>query len=234
MAWTMSAKSSKEKLYNSTFTLECTTAWLIKAITKPNDIISGSSLAYIEVHTEAVRSLIITTSKLPCVNCPETLLLDVDHLTVLQANFNSQAMASTLLMTVSMIVPPAEFATNKQRLVEILTVENLNTKNVKEIIQSIKDLLLLSDIRVELLRESTQPTHHVYVIIYKRLVKYWSLENVPLDSTSALGKLFGFMSASIVKSVIKFKRIVKVNSDVHLPTYNRIIAEEARKRLAQQ
>ena len=58
-----------------------------------------------------------------------------------------------------------------------------------------------------------------------------SLESVPPESTSALGKLFGFMSASIVKSVLQFKRIVKVNSDVHLPTYNRIIAEEARKKL---
>ena len=134
----------------------------------------------------------------------------------------------------STIVPPAEFATKKQRLVEILTVENLNTKNVEEIIQSIKDLLLLSDIRVEQLRESTQPTLHVYVIIYKRLVEYWSLESVAPESTSALGKLVGFISASIVKSVIKFKRIVKVNRDLHLPTYNRIIAEEASKKLAQQ
>ena len=57
---------------------------------------------------------------------------------------------------------------------------------------------------------------------------------MPLESTSALGKLFGFMSASIVKSVIKFKRIVKVNRDVHLPIYNRIIAKEARKKLSPQ
>ena len=60
------------------------------------------------------------------------------------------------------------------------------------------------------------------------------MDTVPPETTSALGKLFGFMSASIVKSVIKFKRIVKVNRDVHLPIYNRIIAEEARKKLAQQ
>ena len=107
----------KEKLDDSTFTLGRTTAWLNKAITKPNDIISGSILAYIQVHTEAVRLLITTTSKLTCENCPETLLLNVDHLTVLQANFNSQAMAATLLMTASTIVPPAEYATNKQRWV---------------------------------------------------------------------------------------------------------------------
>ena len=104
---------------------------------------------------------------------------------------------------------------------------------MEEIIQSVKYLLLLSDIRVEQLRESTQPTHHVYVIIYKRLVEYWSLDSVPKapESTSALGKLFGFMPTSIVKSVIKFKSILKVNRDVHLPTYNRIIAEEARKKI---
>ena len=213
-------KQFQEKLDNSTFTLERTTAWLNRAITKPNDIVNGSTSAYIQVHMEAIRSLVTTTTKLTCENCPETLLLDVDHLTVLQANFNSQAMAATLLMTASTIVPPAQFATNKERLVEILTVEN------------IKDLLLLSDIRVEQLRESTQPTHHMYVIIYKRLIEYWSLDTVPPpESTSALGKLFGFMSASIVKSVSKFKRIVKVNSDVYLPIYNRIIADEARKKL---
>ena len=224
-------KQFQEKLDNSTFTLERTTAWLNRAITKPNDIVNGSTSAYIQVHMEAIRSLVTTTTKLTCENCPETLLLDVDHLTVLQANFNSQAMAATLLMTASTIVPPPQFATNKERLVEILTVENLNTKSLDEIILSIKDLLLLSDIRVEQLRESTQPTHHMYVIIYKRLIEYWSLDTVPPESTSALGKLFGFMSASIAKSVIKFKRIVKVNSDVYLPIYNRIIAEEARKKL---
>ena len=53
---------------------------------------------------------------------------------------------------------------------------------------------------------------------------------MPPESTSALGKLFGFISPSIVKSVLKLKRIVEVNRNVHLPTYNRIIAEEARKK----
>ena len=54
-------------------------------------------------------------------------------------------------------------------------------------------------------------------------------------STSALGKLFGFIYPSIVQSVRKFKRIVEVNRQVHLLTYNRIISQEARKKtLAQQ
>ena len=38
---------------------------------------------------------VTTTNKLTCENFPGTLLLDVDHLTVLQANFNLQAVAAT-------------------------------------------------------------------------------------------------------------------------------------------
>ena len=54
-------------------------------------------------------------------------------------------------------------------------------------------------------------------------------------STIALGKLFGFIYPSIVQSVRKFKRIVEVNSQVHPLAYNRITAQEARKKtLAQQ
>ena len=63
------------------------------------------SLAYLNVHTESVRSLITSTNKLTCENCYETLILDVDHLTVLQARPHSQALAATLMMMVSTIIP---------------------------------------------------------------------------------------------------------------------------------
>ena len=131
------------------------------------------------------------------------------------------------MMRVERIALPSDFATNKQRLVKILTIQN------------IKGLLFLSDICVQQLRESTQQTHHVDIIIFKRLVENWSLEIVPPESTSALGKLFGFISPSIVKLVLKFKLIVQVqadcqvNSNVHLLTYNSFIAEEACKKLVQ-
>ena len=71
---------------------------------------------------------------------PQTLTLNVNHLTVLQARFHSQAMAETLLMTVPTIMPPSDFTTKKERLVEILTIYNLN-KNVEEVIHNIKVLL---------------------------------------------------------------------------------------------
>ena len=117
-------------------------------------------------------------------------------------------------------------------MVEILTVENLN--NTEDIIQNIKGLLSLSDILVKHLRESTQPTHHVHTIKSKSLIECWTLDTLPHKGTSALGKLFGFIYPSIVKlvTVCKFKCIVKVNSNVHLQTYNYIIAEEACKKLA--
>ena len=61
-------------------------------------------------------------------------------------------------------------------------------------------------------------------IICKRLVEHWSLDIVPSESTSASGKLFAFISPFIV-TVLKFKRIVQVNCNVHLPTYNSIISD---------
>ena len=224
----------EEKLKEGTLTLERTTAWISRAITKPEDIVGGSRLAYLTVHTEAVRSLITSPYRLTSDTCPETLLLDMGHLNVLRAKFHTQAMAATLMMMVSTIIPPSEFATHKERLVEILfSVENGLSKNaqiLEDTIQNIKGLLSLSDLRVEHLRESTQPTLRVHTIIDKRLVECWTVDTLPPASTSALGKLFGFIYPSIVQSVRKFKRIVEVSRNVHLPIYNRIIAEEARKK----
>ena len=83
----------EEKLKEGTLTLERTTAWISQAITKPEDIVGGSCLAYLTVHTEAVRSLITSPYKLTSDTCQETLLLDMDHLNVLRAKVHSQAMA---------------------------------------------------------------------------------------------------------------------------------------------
>ena len=85
----------EEKLKEGTLTLERTTAWISQAITnlKPEDIVGGSRLAYLTVHTEAVRSLITSPYKLTSDTCQETLLLDMDHLNVLRAKVHSQAMA---------------------------------------------------------------------------------------------------------------------------------------------
>ena len=64
-------------------------------------------------------------------------------------------MAATLMMTVSTIIPPSDITNRKKLLVEILTVENLNNKDLEDIIQNIKGLLCLSDLLVEHLCQST-------------------------------------------------------------------------------
>ena len=63
-----------EKLKKGTLTLEPTTAWISKAITMPEDIVGCSRLAYLTLHTEAVRSLITSPYKLTRDACPVTLL----------------------------------------------------------------------------------------------------------------------------------------------------------------
>ena len=71
-------KKFDEKLKEGTFTLERITAWISKAISKPNDIVGGSRLAYSNVHTEVVRSLITRPYKITCENSlplPSSLLI---------------------------------------------------------------------------------------------------------------------------------------------------------------
>ena len=63
-----------EKLKEGTLTLERTTAWISKTITKPEDIVGCSRLAYLTLHTKAVRSLITSPYKLTRDACPVTLL----------------------------------------------------------------------------------------------------------------------------------------------------------------
>ena len=123
------------------------------------------------------------------------------HLNVLHARFHLQAIAATLMITVSTIIPPSDFAMHAERLVENLCVENLlnNAKLLEDTMQNIKGLLSLSDLRVNHLRKSTQPTHSVRTIISQCLVKCWTLDTLPPKSTSALGKLFGFIYPSIVQ-----------------------------------
>ena len=221
-----------KKLQNGTLTLERTTAWIHRAITHPQDVLAGSNAAYVQVHTHAVLSLITGQDQLTPDTCPETLLLDVKHLSSLQRAFHSQALAATLMMTVETLVPPTDLAKNKEGLVEILTVDCLY-KVVEESLENIQALFLLNDALVQHLRECTLPAHRVHAIITKRLVECWTLDTLPPESTSALGKLFGFLyPSSLVQSVRKFKRILEVNRNVHLPIYNRIIAEEARKKMA--
>ena len=87
-------------------------------------------------------------------------------------------MAVTLMMTVSTFIPPSDFATHKKRLLEILTVQNLNNKNLGDIMQNLKGLLCLNDILDEHLCMSTKPTHHMHIIC-KRLVECWGLDIVP-------------------------------------------------------
>ena len=72
-----------EKLKKGTLTLERTTSWISQAIIKPKDIVGGSSLTYLTVHTKAVLSLITSPYKLTPYTCLETLLLDMAHLNVL-------------------------------------------------------------------------------------------------------------------------------------------------------
>ena len=68
----------------------------------------------------------------------------------------------------------------------------------------------------------------MHITISKRFVEYWTRDTAAPDS-SALCELFGFTSPSILKRMLKFKRMVEINCNVHLQTYNCIIAEEARK-----
>ena len=77
--------------------------------------LSPRRLAYLNVHTEAVRLLITSPYKLTPDTCQETLLLDMDHFNVLQTRFHSQAMAATLMTTVSTIIPSSDFAKIKER-----------------------------------------------------------------------------------------------------------------------
>ena len=134
------------------------------------------------------------------------------------------------MMTVSTIIHPSEFATHKERLVEILLfVENLlfnNAKILEDTIQNIKGLLSLS---LALARvHSTDPprAHHDPQAPHRVLDPGHS---APREH-QCLGQPLWFHLTVHRQSVRKFKRIVEVNSNVHLPTYNCIIAEEARKK----
>ena len=184
--------------------------------------------AYLDVHMEAICSLVTQPQStiITASTCPETLLFDVDHLVTLQKAFRSQATAATMMMTLAAALPPADLAKHKARLVEILAVENLNAEEAIGKIHAALLLLADSDRITALLTKCLEPAHHVHALIAKRLILYWTMGS----PNSALAKIFGFMSPLIESSARRFKRLVEINWQVHLRTYLRIIAEEARKK----
>ena len=218
----------EEKLKEGHLTLERTTAWIHHAITKPEDLVGASVSAYLDVHMEAICSLVTQPQStiITASTCPETLLFDVDHLVTLQKAFRSQATAATMMMTLAAALPPADLAKHKARLVEILAVENLNAEEAIGKIHAALLLLADSDRIIALLTKCLEPAHHVHALIAKRLILYWTMGS----PNSALAKIFGFMSPLIESSARRFKRLVEINWQVHLRTYLRIIAEEARKK----
>ena len=137
------------------------------------------------------------------------------------------------MMTVSTIIHPSEFATHKERLVEILLfVENLlfnNAKILEDTIQNIKGLLSLS---LALARvHSTDPprAHHDPQAPHRVLDPGHS---APLEH-QCLGQPLWFhlpVHRPVGAKVQAHCGTSEVNSNVHLPTYNCIIAEEARKK----
>ena len=97
----------QDKLRNGSLTLQRTTEWINKALqfvvaTKRIDVellVEGKPMAYNHVFCEAIRSLVLCDDPLKMIKteiCPETLLLDVSRIGILQRDFMDLTTRCTL------------------------------------------------------------------------------------------------------------------------------------------
>ena len=232
----------QENLAAGRITLRRTTTWLENVINDKVDsgqidiqqLVDGHPLAYSRLHLAAMWSIITHPIPIRVDECPETLLLDAHRLSNLQTAFRSQAQAAVLAMTTANAFRTPADGKAMADIVGILNVDYFDAKKaVLEIHYVLQAKTSFSYARLEshtaLLRESIKPTHAVYGIVVKRLAQFW--DHVMCDNKAPDDlQMFGFISARIVNAAREFKRLVDLNRAIHLPTYNRLIAEGARKK----
>jgi hypothetical protein len=233
----------QDKLINGTLTLERTQRWIClnlrhEVALKTVDLeqlLEGKAYAFVHVHSAAMLSLITDQTLITTEMCPETLLFDVDRLSMIQQEFQYIITSITIMVKVKHIITDLQVLTNITELFTPETKLEINLEQtILEIDKAIQHTTLTPNNRETLLKnlkESTSSTDAVRKIIFQRIKNIW--EKIMKDSSSLhdiniINSVRAFIPR-IEKAVTKLISLTNLNRTVHLLIYNKLIEEESLK-----
>jgi len=184
-------------------------------------------------------SLIADMTVLKSDFCPETLLFDVHRLAQMQREFQYIVTAATILVTATHGISATKNVTDMQVLAgisEIFVPESKLDVDVEQTIIDIEKALerttLSSENRLALVRALKQcaaPTDAVHQLLALRIKTFWS--RIMKDGKVPVDLKFINSARALVprieKAAMKLMSLSNLNRTVHLPTYNKLIGEEA-------
>jgi len=237
----------QDKLNDGTLTLERTQSW-IRAVIRSEvaskaveleALVEGRAASFVHVHSAAMLALVSAVAPVKPDLCPETLLFDVHRLAILQREFQYIVTSATILVTATHGLGATKNVADMQLLSgisEMFVPEDKLDIDVDQTISEIGKVLERSTLsregRQSLIRALTQcsvPSDAVHQLLALRMRTFWGRimkdGKVPVD--------LKFINASraliprIEKAATKLMSLANLNRTVHLPTYNKLIGEEA-------
>eukprot|EP00291_Cryptomonas_curvata_P026192 CAMPEP_0172174800 /NCGR_PEP_ID=MMETSP1050-20130122/13871_1 /TAXON_ID=233186 /ORGANISM="Cryptomonas curvata, Strain CCAP979/52" /LENGTH=643 /DNA_ID=CAMNT_0012846827 /DNA_START=422 /DNA_END=2354 /DNA_ORIENTATION=- len=239
----------QDKLNDGSLTLERTQDWIRKTLRREvvsktvelESLLEGKAASYVHIHTVAMLALVAETAPLKSETCPETLLFDVHRLSLLQREFQYLVTSATMLVTATHGVTSTKNIADTEVLASISDLFVSDSKSEIDVDQTVMDIgkalertSMSPESRSKLTRALTQcaaPSDAVHQLLAQRIRTFWTQimkeGKVPVDMQ--------FINAARVlipridQAATKLMALANMNRTVHLPTYNKLIGEEAQK-----
>ena len=236
----------QDKLNNGELTLERTENWihvnlkneiLIKEI-ELSHLIEGNPNAYTNLHAASMLSLITNETVFNVETCPETLLLDVNRLSLYRQEYEYIITSTTIIAILSHAIITNNIV-DSQLLTNIIEYFKPETKLKINLNQTITDITTFleesslnqsnKEIILRILKNLENYTSSdVYKIIDKR-VKTLCKEIMKTGKVPDNINVARHLLPRIEKLILKLLSLTKINWLVHLPVYNKLFHDLLRK-----
>ena len=214
----------QDKVNDGTYTLERTTAWIASTVgaevtsnkaVELSALREGSAAAFVHVHSAAMLALVTSPIDVKPDLCPETLLFDVHRLAQLQQDFRAQNQAAALLTT-------AIHWSNKADHKAIMALDEVTLDALEPIVKK-------SEGAMTALRKCMEPNDPVHMLFGLRLRAVWAklMRDGKITTECAFLRCIKPLFPKIDKAANRLLMLANLNRTVHLPTYNKLIREQA-------
>lgn len=171
-------------------------------------------------------AIVTTASSAHQNTVPETLAMDVHRLQVMQIEFNFLTMATaTIAVVISEVRPPLPVIRNVS---EIL----LEAINMEVAVERVTELHIAEPLRATTrasIVRSAEPTSAVRKLMITRIRKALRAMVLTGNAPGDIRPEVRLLLPRIETMAHKLLALCKLNRTVHLPTYNKLIGEAARK-----
>ena len=242
----------QDKLNSGALTLERARGWIVETLRQEVDgkaveldaLSHGQGAAFAHVHTMGMVRLVTDL----CARCtparadvlPETLQLDVHRIGLMQAEFRHLTTASTILIASMHSLGAARNAEVRDSIEKAVTAHRIEHDDEAHLLEALDAALAplgedaLRRTAMCVLTQSTSPSDPVRRLLEARLkallVRVMREGRMPTDL-----RAFAHARAILPRVEVlatRLKMLCDINRTVHQPTYNALIGEATRDRVA--